>query len=94
MAVSLTERFKADIGGKQLIMYECTLAAESNAITAASLELTYIEASWISPMKQTLSADAVTGMVLKYGAASTGITISGVDADSSDNKVMLCVIGW
>lgn len=92
MAISLTERFKSDIGGKQLIMYECTLAADTNAITAASLELTYIESSWISPMKQTLSAGSVTGLTLKYGAASTGITISGVRA--ANDKVMLCVIGW
>ena len=92
MAVSLTERFKTDIGGKQLIMYECVLAADTNAITAASLELTYIESSWISPIKQTLSAGSVTGLVLKYGAASVGITISGVRA--ANDSCVLCVIGW
>ncbi len=92
MAVTLTERFRADIAGKKLIMYECVLAVESNAITAASLGLTWVDAAWICPIKQTLSAGSLTGQVLKYGAASTGITISGVD--TAADSCVIAVIGW
>ncbi len=92
MAVTLTERFRADIGGKKLIMYECDLAVDTNAITAASLGLDFIEASWICPKKQTLSAGSTTGQVLKYSSASTGITISGVDTTA--DACIIGVIGW
>lgn len=92
MAVTVTERFKADISGKKLIIYECSLAAGANAITAASLGLTWVETSWICPTTQTLSAGSTSGQVLKYASASTGITISGVDTTA--DACIIGVIGW
>lgn len=98
MAVNLTERFRADIGGKKWITYEVDLSAGANAITAASLDLTYIEASWMCAKKHTTSLGATTsvnpysGAQLKETGASTGITISGVLI--SGDAVVLNVIGW
>ncbi len=92
MSVTLSEKFHSSIGGSMLRMFECTLAVDTNAITALSLDLNYIQASWISPIKQTLSAGSTSGMVLKYAAASTGITISGVAA--AGDACIICAIGY
>ncbi len=96
-AVTLTERFRAHIGNKAFRVHECVLPADSATISAASLDLNFIEGSWVSPMKQTLSAGSVTGLVLKTGSMTDGdpptdgITISGIAA--ADDKVMLFTIG-
>lgn len=97
MAISLTERWRADIGGKKWIVYEVDLPLSTAAITAASLDLTYIEASWMCQKKTSLSlgstiSGAIGGPQLKDTGASTGITISGVCV--SGDAVVLNVIGW
>ena len=94
MAVTLTERFKASIAGKKWIIYECILAANTNAITAASLDLTYVDIAWISNKKLTISTtnSVLATPVLKYPGASTGITISGVLVAA--DEVILHVMGW
>ena len=94
MAVTLTERFRANMGGKKWICYHCVLPVNSAAITAASLDLTYIDASWLSHVKLTLSTTVsiIAIPLLKYDGASTGITISGVSVAA--DEVILNVIGW
>ncbi len=97
-AVTLTERFRAHIGNKAFRVHECVLPADSAIISAASLDLNFVDASWIAPMKQTLSAGSTSGLVLKTShmtdgdPPSSGITISGVAA--ADDKVMLFTVGY
>ena len=92
MSISLSENFHASLGGKMFRLFACSLEAGSNAISAASLDLAFIESSWLCPTKQTLSAGSTSGMVLKHSSASTGITISGVDTTA--DACIIGVIGW
>lgn len=86
MALTLTERLRISLGNKAFRAYEITHDASTTAITAASLDLHYVEAAMIGGH----DADGNTDHNLTT-ASGTSLAITALSASA---KSLLWVIGY
>lgn len=92
MALTFTERVRADIGGKSFKAFEVTLDGTVTSMTASDFGLNYIEAINAS-YRVIASADAAMLPVLltqEAGVSKVEIASAGNAADGMN----IWVIGW
>ena len=96
MAITLTERFRMQAGGRQNRFFEVTHDESTSTIAAASLDLTYID--WFSHAYTNLtSAPANTSITARYLTMSinaTRNTLTITQPPKAGSKSQLHVIGW
>lgn len=92
MALTFTEKFRADIGGKSFKAYEVTMDGTVTSASASDFGLNYIEAiqgGW----RLIASADASMQPILLTQEAGTSKVEFGGAGNASDG-VNLWLIGW
>lgn len=78
MALTLTEKRRANIGGLMFKAYAVTCDGSTTSITAASLDMTYIESAMLCPKAPlTGSAEWNPGSIADGDEAVQEITVSG-----------------
>jgi len=96
MALTLTEQFRADLGGRKWRFFHVTHDESTSTIAAASLDLTYID--YFDYRMQYIASDAAnTSILALYNHASINATHStltmGLPA-KANSIAHLMVIGW
>lgn len=99
MAVTLTEKFRADVGGKAWRVYQAAFDGSTSTVYAASMDLEYIEAAICGPMYLTTEPANLSDFI-KHTYMSIAIQDQNqrlewqVPSDKTGAKVTVLVVGW
>lgn len=96
MALTLTENFRADLGGRKWRMFSVTWDEVTSTIAAASIDLTYIDFFTHSYTNFT-SAPANTSLTARYLTLSLNAThslLTLTEPPKTGSISKLLVIGW
>jgi hypothetical protein len=94
MALTITQKMRADLGGKAIRNYEIVHDGSTNTVTAASLDMNYIEGILGQQIIMSMQAFASVTMGvlnLSIAAGNKGILWSESDANA---KTRVTLFGW
>ena len=94
MALTITELFRMDEGGKAFRVYDITHDETINSVSAAVLDLDYIECIWgvntCMSMETTNSSEIIDQLRISIGADNKSL----VWDDTTHGTQTICVVGW
>ena len=90
MALSFTQILRMSLGGKAFRAYQVTTDASTTAVTAANLDMNYVEAAMVCPYTCAASVDTEIGATVSGGA----IDLDNADAASTGTVINLWAIGF
>ena len=90
MALTFSQKLRMSFGGKAFRVYEITTDASTTAVTAANLDMNYVETAVVCPHTLKAAADVEVGATVSGGA----IDLDNADAISTGSILSLWAIGW
>ena len=94
MALTITELFRMDEGGKAFRVYDITHDETINSVSAAVLDLDYIECIWgvntCMTMVTTVGSEIIEMLSLSIRSDNKSI----VWENTHDGTQTVCVVGW
>ena len=90
MALTFSQTLRMSMGGKAFRAYQITTDASTTAVTAANLDMNYIEAAMVCPHTRAASTETQVGATVSGGS----VDLDNADALSTGTILSLWAIGY